>query len=82
MPNGKELVNELDFEKQIKEMDDRGLLEFTARQVYETCEITKRHSSRIKTLEDGSKKVSTITGGISGGITAVTIAVIDYFTRR
>ncbi len=82
MPNGKELVNELDFEKQIKEMDDRGLLEFTARQVYETCEITKKHSGRIKTLEDGSKKISTISGSISGGLTAAMIAVADYIMRR
>jgi len=38
MPNGKELINELQFDKLIKEKDDRTLLEFTARQ---TLEIKK-----------------------------------------
>lgn len=34
MPNGKDILNQIDFEKDIEGMNDRKLLEFTARQVY------------------------------------------------
>lgn len=36
MNNGKEMLNEMEFERRMKRMDDRELLEFNARQGFET----------------------------------------------
>lgn len=35
--NGKDILNEIDFDKEIAGMDDRRLMEFTARQIYVQC---------------------------------------------
>ena len=82
MPNGKYILNELDFEKRIDGMADRQLLEFVARQNYETCIRCGDHNNRLKTLEAGNKKLSGIVGGITGTITAVIIGVINYIVRN
>jgi len=80
MPNG--INYELDFENHISNMPDRKLLEFVARQNFETCQRCERHNKRIITLENGDKRQSSIIGGISGTITAIAINVISYFTGR
>ena len=92
MANGDELNAELTFEKQIVGMDDRKLLEFTARQVFEikgeqvkfqaACDQVPDHEKRIATLESGSRKSSVISGGIAGTILAVVIGIIEYFTKK
>ena len=76
------ILSDLDFEKHIGEMQDRQLLEFVARQMFETGQRCVNHNERISTLENGSKKLSGIVGGISGTITAVIIGLIGYFTNR
>ena len=70
---------ELEFEKLIEEKTDRLLLEFVARQNYETCIRCEAHDKRITSLENSNKKISGITGGITGTITAIIISVINYF---
>jgi len=35
MPNGKDVLNDLEFEQKIERMKDRQLLEFMARQVFD-----------------------------------------------
>ncbi len=80
MPNG--INQELDFEKNISSMKDRDLLEFVARQNYETCIRCESHNKRITSLENQNKKISGIAGGISGTITGIIIGVISYFTNR
>uniref|UniRef100_A0A6M3LP66 Uncharacterized protein n=1 Tax=viral metagenome TaxID=1070528 RepID=A0A6M3LP66_9ZZZZ len=82
MPYGNYVNQELDFEKRISGMADRQLLEFVARQNYDTSIKLDKHSVRITSLENESKKISGITGGISGTITGVIIGVISYFTNR
>ena len=69
-----EMQKGLNFEKSIKEMTDRGLLEFTAREVY-------HHGKRISTLENRSNKTFGAVGGIAGFIGIVIGAVINYFIR-
>jgi ribosomal protein L6P/L9E len=81
MPNGNYVNNELEFEKQIASLQDRALLEFVARQNYETCIRCEKHNVRITALENQSKKTSGIAGGIAGTITAIIIGVISYFTK-
>ncbi len=81
MPNN-EINQELNFEQNIADMKDRDLLEFVARQNYETCLRCAKHDLRISSLENESRKISSISGGISGTITAVIVGVISYFTNR
>jgi len=82
MPNGNYVNSELEFEKQISGMADRALLEFVARQNYETCLRCDKHNVRITALENESRKISGITGGIAGLISAVVIGIINYFVRN
>ena len=70
-----EMQRGLDFDKSIREMTDRGLLEFTAREVY-------THGKRITTLENRSNKTFGAVGGIAGFIGIVIGAVINYFVRN
>ncbi len=82
MPDGHDLSNELDFETHIKEMDDRALMEFTAREVYETCQLTQNHEQRIGVLENIGRKTFGVSNGISTIIGGAVIAVINYFTGK
>ena len=80
MANG--INYELDFEKRISEMQDRQLLEFVARQTFEITGKCKTYDNQIATLENGSRKASSITGGISGTATAIFISALNYFFNR
>lgn len=80
MPNG--INQELEFEKRINGMADRQLLEFVARQNYETCQRCIEHDKRISFLESSNRKASSVAGGISGTITSIIIGLIGYFTNR
>ena len=82
MPNGKYVINDLDFEKRISGMGDRDLLEFVARQDYETCFRCEKHDKRITSLENQSRKISGIAGGTAGLITAIIVGIINYFVRN
>ena len=75
-------INELDFEKKINDLPDRQLLEFVARQNYETCIRCENHNARLQVLEVGIKKISSIAGAITGTITAVAIGILNYFIVR
>lgn len=81
MANGTGMLNELDFEKKISTLPDRALLEFLARQNYETSCRCVKHSQRITVLEAGARKQSGITGGISGAAMAIIIGIIEYLRR-
>ena len=82
MSNGNYVNGELEFERNISALPDRELLEFVARQNYETCIRCEKHNTRITALENESKKISGITGGIAGTFTAVIIGVINYFVGK
>jgi len=75
MPNGKYILNDLQFDKEIKEMPVRELLEYTAKLSYS-------NAIRITSLESSKKKTSGVVGGASGLIAAAIVAMIDYFMRR
>jgi len=77
-----EMLNELDFEKQIKDMADRPLLEFIARQSWETASKCKGYDKDIEDLKGGNRKASTISGGITGTIAGIIIALISYFQGK
>ena len=80
MPNG--IINELDFEKRIREMADRQLLEFVARQTFEITGKCRTYDAQIASLEAGNRRASSVIGGITGTITAIIIGIINYFINR
>ena len=78
------MLNDAEFENEIKEMSDRQLGEFTARQVYIVSKQCIDYDGRITELEKApaTKKQTLATGGISGGVMAVIIGIIEYFTLK
>lgn len=82
MIDGKDMLNEMDFEEAIRKMDDRELSEFTARQVYDTRLVTTSNSKRIKSLEGKERKLIGIGGAIIVFIATALSATINYFLNR
>ncbi len=82
MPNGKQVISDIEYEQHIKYMDDRQLLEFTARQVYDLCVKVSEDRKRIDALEKHDQKAFGTAGGIGAVIGAAIATVIDYFIRR
>jgi len=82
MPNGKCILNELDFETHIERMGDRDLLEFVARQNYETSIRCEKHDNRITTLENQQRRMAGLTGGIAGMVSSIIVGIINYFIRN
>ena len=85
MANSKDMLDDLEFESQIAKLGDRDLMEFTARQVFETRKDVRSNSGRIKTLEDRDKKaygkVSGISGAIGIAIGSAILFLINHFTK-
>lgn len=82
MPNGKNLINEMDYQERIKIMPDRQLSEFTATKVYETLVIVQNNVKRISKLESKDRKTFGLTGGIGGVIGAAIAVFVEFFIRR
>ena len=82
MQNGKKILNELEFEQHIAKLDDRGLIEFVARQQYDMSIICPIHADKIKKLETRRKKELGASGGFGAFIGAAIVGVLDYFIRR
>ena len=76
------MLDDLEFEKRIAELSDRGLQEFTARQVFETRKDVSTNTKRIVKLEKKSNKIIGITGGLGSLIGAAIVAILNYFTGR
>jgi len=70
--NGKELLNELDFDRQIKVKADRELLEFIAEQVYDICKRCELEDRRITAVEKNVFRITialvALIVGSGGGI--------------
>jgi len=75
MPNGRYILNDLEFNKEIRAMSDRDLLEFTTKLAYS-------NAIRITSLESRNRKTMGVIGGVGGVIGAAIAATIDYFMRR
>lgn len=84
MPDGKEMLNELEFESRLQEFGDNQLelLKFVARQQFQTSKILPHHNKRITNLENRDRKAFGVSGGIGGIIGATIASVIDYLLRR
>lgn len=82
MTSRESMLNNLEFEKEIKGMTDRSLLEFTAREVYGLRLESADHSKRINDLEKRDRKFFGAVGGVGGAIGAGIITAIDYFFHK
>ena len=79
MASGKQILDELTFKKMWASMPESEKLPYVAFQAYRAAVYVDAHETRIRAVEDGSKRQSSIMGGISGTITAVIIGLINYF---
>ena len=82
MPNG--MLNDIEFENQLNELGDNqlSLIKFVARQQFSTSKLISTNTTRITSLENGDRKMSSILGGIAGTITAIIIGIVNYFVNR
>jgi len=80
--NGQHFMDDLELEHSIKTMDNRELLEFTARQSYDTCVKVGINDNRITKLENKDKKTASLIGGTSGIIGAAVVAVLNWLTTK
>ena len=82
MPNGYEMLNEMEFDRRIKELDDRGLAEFNARQIYDIRTGLQKVKNRVTTLESRDHKTFGIVGGVGGVLgTAVGAAITTIWEK-
>ncbi len=78
MPNGSEMVTDMEFEKKLDGMKRDGTLpEFTARTLYQ---LTKKFEDCTTNLP--TKKQTLGTSGIVALIVSIAVGVIEYFTKR
>lgn len=83
MPNGKELINEMDYQQRIKSMKSRELSEFTATQVYESHVTLKEHEKRLDSIESKLPQLPTHptkTRKLAFGSTIGTAFVAGFYT--
>ncbi len=78
----KNFQSDLQVEQQIKEMPDRELMEFTARQVYSVCSTVRSHGQRIERLEGRANKMTGLAGGIGTAIGAALVALFSHLNNR
>lgn len=85
MPNGKEMIDEMDFKQRMKLLGDRELSEFIAEQVWEKNALCQDHDKRLCSQDEriisleGAGKRGALSGGVTGGIVGTVIALLEYF---
>lgn len=79
--SGKNMLNEMEFSKRLKEMGDRELSEFTARQAYETRIIVETNVYRIGKLENRDRRTSGLIGGAGVFFGGAVVAVVEFFRK-
>ena len=80
MPNG--MNYEMDFEKHMRDMPDRQLLEFMARQIFEVCGKVQLNETRLIALEGQNRKWAGIAGGIAGALAGIILGAINWLINR
>ena len=82
MPNGRYILNDLEFEQKIQQMNDRELLEFTARQTYGACLLAADNKKHINNLEKRDRKAFSLVSGLGAFFGAAVAVIVDFFIRR
>ena len=79
---GQNMLNELDFERQMRDMSDRELLEFTARQTFDIKKLAYSNEGRISKLEKRDNRRLGFISGLAALFGAAVAAVVNYFVTR
>ena len=82
MANRTEFLDDLELERRLANMSDRDLLEFTARQTYDVCNLAGSNERRIISLEKKGNKFMGSIGLVGAFIGAIIVTVINYFTGK
>lgn len=82
MANRIEFLNDLELEEHLKDMSDREVIEFVARQTYDVCNLAGSNERRIILLEKRGNRFIGIVGAFGAFIGAIVIAVVNYFAGR
>lgn len=82
MSNKTSFLNELELEEHLREMSDREIIEFTARQTYDVCNLASSNERRIVTLENKGNKVTGIVGGAGTFVGAAITTLINFFVNK
>lgn len=75
------MLNEIEFERQIKAMADRDLQEFTARQIFGICKRCERHDKRISNLESIDRQMILKGSGVGAGAFGLVYGIIELIKR-
>jgi hypothetical protein len=89
MNSPESMMQGLEFEEQIKNLPDRQLLEYVARQQFQMvsrCVVCTNELADVKkdvaSLKAGDRKSSAVSGGVTGSVTAIIIALGEWLIRR
>jgi len=82
MANRTEFLDDLELERRLANMSDRDLLEFTARQTYDVCNLAGSNERRIISLEKKGNKFMGSIGIVGAFIGAVIVSVINFFVSK
>ncbi len=84
MSNGDEMLKDMEFENQLRELgdDQPGLIRFVAREQFKTSKVQKSYGKRIKSLESKNKKIFGFAGAFGAVIATAVTAVFDYLSKR
>jgi len=81
MSNGDYILNDLEFERKIEGMEDRKLMEYTARLAYSSAvkcySLERRINGRMLT-----KKTTGFLAGAGALIGGIGVGIADYFMKR
>ena len=70
------MLKGIDLETGMRTMSDRQLIEFIARQTYETCQVVENQGGRIIALEGRDKRAYGL-----AGFCGATVSAIGYFIQ-
>lgn len=75
-----DMMDDLEFEREISKLNGRQLLEFIARESYHTRKTCRAHEARLATLEKerglGTKVIAAIGAAIGGAVAGATFGII------
>lgn len=74
------MLDRMKIENQIKEMGDRALLEFVARQQIDITDRCALHEKRLHSLESSEKRAALI-GTLVGGAVSLIITIGAWFVK-
>ena len=76
------ILDEMSFKEMWNRMPEEERQPYLAYHTYRAAVCIEDHEKRLDIVENGDKKMASITGGISGTITAIAIGLIQFFYNK